>query len=55
MLWGMVNQDRICPSTWERYLWPLEWSDQEMHGRAGLRVNPPFDDPNHSVEKEISA
>jgi hypothetical protein len=37
----MVNQDGICPSLLERDIsGPLDWLDQEMNGRAGLRVNP---------------
>jgi hypothetical protein len=38
MVWGMVSQDGICPSLLERDIsGPLEWLDQEMHGRARVK------------------
>jgi hypothetical protein len=41
MLWGIVSQDGICPSLLERDISrPLEWLDQEMHGRARIKSLP---------------
>jgi hypothetical protein len=41
MLWGMVSQDRICLSLLERDIsGPLEWLDQEMHGRTRVKCQP---------------
>jgi hypothetical protein len=34
----MVSQDGICPYLLERDISrPLEWADQEMHGRARVK------------------